>query len=289
MPEQQLPVALLAESAAYLAAHGIQTSRLDAEVLLAHVLALSRAGLYARLKTPLSQAAAEHFWQLITRRATREPLQYITGSQEFWSREFSVDQRVLIPRPDTELVIEVALLLLRDTSSSYPIRLLDIGTGSGCLAVTLATQLPHAQVWATDISADALAVAHANASRHGVSDRITFVQTDLWPPATANPFDLIVSNPPYIAQPELSGLPPEVQDWEPLLALDGGQDGLDFYRHLLQECPGQLCAGGWLVMEIGAEQQDAVLCLIAQQSTLTQSFCRNDYAGHPRVIGACRT
>ena len=292
MPERLLPISILAESTAQLASCGIQTSRLDAEVLLAHVLGVSRTSLYARLKTPLSQAAAEHFGQLVNRRAGREPLQYITGLQEFWSLEFGVDERVLIPRPETELVVEVALTLLRDTRP-LPLRLLDIGTGSGCLAVSLATEIPHAKVWATDISAEALAVAQANASRHGVADRIVFVQTDLWPPRTTNlaGFDLIVSNPPYIARSELSklsGLQPEVQDWEPRLALDGGPDGLDFYRRLLQDCSRQLCPGGWLVMEISAEQRDAVLRLIASQNTLAQFFCRNDYAGHPRVIGVCR-
>ena len=292
MPEQYLPAAILADATACLTTHGIQAPRLDAEVLLGHVLGISRTALYARLKTPLSPECVDRFWQLIVRRADREPLQYITGIQEFWSLEFSVDRRVLIPRPETELVIEVGLKHLRNASASHSqaIRILDIGTGSGCLAISLAKELPHAHIWATDISADALAVARANALRHCVSERICFIQTDLWPASPTAPagFDLIVANPPYIARPELRDLQPEVQDWEPYLALNGGQDGLDFYRRLLQDCLGQLCIDGWLVMEIGAGQKDAVLCLIAQQATLTHSLCQDDYAGHPRVICARR-
>ncbi|MGH7967011.1 MAG: peptide chain release factor N(5)-glutamine methyltransferase, partial [Candidatus Binatia bacterium] len=243
---------LLREATAALRARGISTPRLDAEVLLAHTLGVSRAGLYARLYDPCPSRQAEAFRRLIQRRARREPLQYITGIQEFWSLEVMVDSRVLIPRPETEVVVETALGLLassvagskskvqsskfkvfnpqsaiRNPQSVAPqsaIKVLDVGTGSGCIAIALAAELPQAEVWAVDVSHDALTVAEANAQRHGVAGRITFLQGDLFTPVAGqeNEFDLIVTNPPYIPRYDLATLQPEVQHWEPHTALDGG-------------------------------------------------------------------
>ncbi len=274
-----------------LTAHGISNPRLDAEVLLAHALGTDRTGLYTRLHVPLSLEQQETFRVLFQRRMQREPLQYITGVREFWSLEFKVDLRVLIPRPETEVVVETALRLLSQSAIRNPqSAILDIGTGSGCIAIVLAKELPQAEVWATDVSADALAVAGENARHHGVAERIRFLQGDLFSPLAGKEdgFDLIVANPPYIARPELAALQPEVRDWEPLAALDGGPDGLDFYRHLLHEGPTYLRTGGWLVMEIGHGQGTAVLRLARERRDLADCRCVSDYAAGERVVIACK-
>jgi len=274
-----------------LTAHDISNPRLDVEVLLAHALGTDRTGLYTRLHVPLSLEQQETFRVLFQRRMQREPLQYITGVREFWSLEFKVDLRVLIPRPETEVVVETALRLLSQSAIRNPqSAILDIGTGSGCIAIVLAKELPQAEVWATDVSADALAVAGENARHHGVAERIRFLQGDLFSPLAGKEdgFDLIVANPPYIARPELAALQPEVRDWEPLAALDGGPDGLDFYRRLLHEGPTYLRTGGWLVMEIGHGQGTAVLRLARERRDLADCRCVSDYAAGERVVIACK-
>jgi release factor glutamine methyltransferase len=274
-----------------LTAHGISNPRLDAEVLLAHALGTDRTGLYTRLHVRLSLEQQETFRVLFQRRMQREPLQYITGVREFWSLEFKVDLRVLIPRPETEVVVETALRLLSQSAIRNPqSALLDVGTGSGCIAVVLAKELPQAEIWATDVSADALAVASENARHHGVAERIRFLQGDLFSPLAGKEdgFDLIVANPPYLARPELAALQPEVRDWEPLAALDGGPDGLDFYRRLLHEGPTYLRTGGWLVMEIGHGQGTAVMRLARERRDLADCRGVSDYAARERVVIACQ-
>lgn len=296
LPRDSSLAGLLSQATAFLAAHSVPSPRLDAEVLLAHVLGGRKTELYGRLRAALDPRLRAVFWQAIRRRARREPVQYITGVQEFWSLEFSVNRHVLIPRPETELVVEVALDVL--CSSAAP-RILDLGTGSACIAVALATQLPQARLWACDVSAEALAVARTNAVHHGVADRIVFVQADMRgglsdghprgdAPIGPSGFDLIVTNPPYIAEPEFATLQAEVRDWEPRLALNGGRDGLDFYRRLLQDCPVRLRRGGWLVMEIGASQSEAVVCMAKSQDGLGGCELSYDYAGLPRVVAVCR-
>ena len=308
---------LLSRAVTVLTSHGIPNPRLDAEVLLAHVLGTGRADLYARLHDPLPHRQEEAFYRLLQRRTRHEPLQYLTGVREFWSLEFKVDRRVLIPRPETEIVVEAALRLLGEDlpqpqfrrrpphpspfdsaqgrplpqgEREPPVRLLDVGTGSGCIAIALAKELPQAEIWATDISADALAVAKENARCHSVAERIRFRQGDLFAAVVeeGGSFDLIVANPPYIAQHDFSTLPAEVRDWEPQTALDGGPDGLDFYRRLLHEGPAHLRAGGWLIMEIGQGQGAAVMRLIQEQRNLTGCRCVPDYAGRERVAVACQ-
>ena len=198
---------------------------------------------------------------------------------------------MLIPRPETERVVELALELLGSYSAP---RILDLGTGSGCIAVALASQLPQARVWACDVSVEALAVARTNAVAHNVAGRITFMRADMrqrlegHPQGAAPTFDLIVSNPPYIAGPEFATLQAEVRDWEPRLALDGGKDGLDFYRRLLQDCPVQLRPGGWLVMEIGSTQSEAVMRMARSQDNLSECRLSYDHAGLPRVVSVRR-
>lgn len=277
---------LLTDATAFLAGHGVPSPRLDAEVLLAYAMGGNRTELYLRDSPAPRQRDA--FWHTLKRRARREPVAYITGVQEFWSLEFTVNRHVLIPRPETERVVELALELLGSCPAP---RILDLGTGSGCIAVTLASQLSRARVWACDVSAEALAVARTNAVAHNVAGRMTFMQTDMrqrLPEGAAPPFDLIVSNPPYIAGPEFATLQAEVRDWEPRLALDGGKDGLDFYRRLLQDCPVQLRPGGWLVMEIGSTQSEAVRRMASSQDNLSECRLSYDYAGLPRVVSVRR-
>ncbi|MGE0821278.1 MAG: peptide chain release factor N(5)-glutamine methyltransferase [Candidatus Binatia bacterium] len=284
----QTIVNTLAEAADALSSSGIASPRLDAEVLLAHTLGLNRSGLYTRLHDPLPESQAARFQELIQRRRHREPLQYITGVQEFWSLEFKVTPDVLIPRPETELIVETALQLLSpvpNPQSPIP-SLLDIGTGSGCIAIALAKELPEAEIWATDISSAALAVAQENARRHRVAERLHFLQGDLFASFAeqGRHFTLMVSNPPYIAQSDLPRLQPEVCDWEPVLALDGGPEGLDYYTRLLHECPAYLAPHGYLVMEIGHGQHAPVLALVQQSRELTFCSSRDDYAGLERTV-----
>lgn len=282
---------VLSEAEAVLSTQTIDTARLDAEVLLGSVLGVDRAGVFSRLAQPLSPSQCNEFWRLIQRRAQHEPLQYITGFREFWSLEFLVTPAVLIPRPETELLVETTLHLVSlQNSLVRPKRILDVGTGSGCIAITLAKELPQAELWAMDISPEALTVARENAQRHGVGDRVHFFQGDVFAPLSndAPPFDVIVANPPYIASLALTMLQPEVSDWEPSAALDGGIDGLDFYRRLVKEGQSYLCSGGWLVLELGAGQFPDVQLLIQAQRNLTVETSVRDYAGHERVIVAYR-
>ena len=239
---------------------GIDSPRLTAEVLLAHVLGCDRVRLFMDLDRPLAKEELQQFRALIERRLQGEPSQYLTGKREFYGRTFSVDPRVLIPRPETELLVEAAL---REVPKDAPARLLDVCTGSGCIAITLAAERPQAQVWATDLSPDALAIARGNAERLGVLERVTFLQGDLLAPlpSDASPFDVIVSNPPYIATGAIAGLSAEVRK-EPRLALDGGADGLDLVRGIVAKARAFLRPGGQLALEIGEEQGAAVKGLL---------------------------
>ena len=282
---------MLAAGERELAAGGIDTPRLDAEVLLADALGISRTALYARLADVPSAAQRAAFRQRLTRRTSHEPVAYITGKQEFWSLEFAVEPGVLIPRPETELVVETGLGLFDSHATAAP-RIADIGTGSGCLAITLATELPRARFWAVDRSLAALTAARRNARRHGVATRIGLWCGDLLDAAAGrSAFDLIVTNPPYVATSCLdrgAGLAPEVRDWEPRPALDGGLDGLDYYRQLLgsgsRNDIDHLRAGGWFVAEVGYDQQNAVRALANGRPELSFVRCVRDYAGRDRVV-----
>ena len=278
--------ALLRDAAARLAAAGVDSARLDAELLLAHALGLSRSTLLARLREPVAATAAVAFTGLIARRARREPLAYLTGVQEFWSLPFAVTPDVLIPRPETELLAELAIAAGETAHGGTATRrVLDLGTGSGCLAVAIARELPAAQVTAVDTSAAALAVARRNAMAHGVAGRITFVAGDLYAPlAPAARFDCIVSNPPYLAPADAAS--PELA-YEPHEALYTGADGLAVIRRLLADAPARLVPGGRLLVEIGATQGDTVLAL-ARAAGLTDTRIATDLAGRPRVLVATR-
>jgi release factor glutamine methyltransferase len=228
----------------------------DAEVLARHVLGWDLTRYTVSRREPAPAGFAEQFDRLIARRLTREPVSQIVGHREFWGLDFEVTRDVLTPRPETELVVQAAIdLCPRD---GQPI-IVDIGTGSGCIAIALATELPGARFIASDASLAALAVARRNAARHGVSERIAFLHSSLIAPE--NDVEMIVSNPPYVPTTERHTLPPEVHDYEPHLALFGGDDGLDFYRRLFNDAPGDLNEGGWMIFEVGYDQAERVKTL----------------------------
>ncbi|MCC7354951.1 MAG: peptide chain release factor N(5)-glutamine methyltransferase [Anaerolineae bacterium] len=247
----------LGEATERLAVAGVDEPRLDAELLLSHHLGLTRVALVAHPDRLLAPAEIASLTALLARRAGREPLPYILGTREFFGLHFAVDPRVLIPRPETELLVERALLLVSRRQPSQPLRIADVGTGSGCIAVALATHLPNANIYATDVSAGALAVAQKNAATHGVESRVRFLLGDLLSPLP-QPMHLIVANLPYVARQEWDMLSSEVGYYEPRPALDGGPDGLDLVRRLLAQAPAYLLPGGALLLEIGAGQGEAV-------------------------------
>lgn len=239
--------AVLAAAIARCEAAGVPEPRADAEVLLAHALGTSRTGLVLAARRPMPADAAARFAALLDRRERREPVSYIVGEREFWSCALAVDRRVLIPRPETELLVETALRLAPDAR-----RILDCATGSGAVAVAVARERRDATVVASDVSPDALAVARTNTARH--APVVTLVCADLLAAWGDGAFDLVVTNPPYVADGDLSGLMPEVRDFEPRLALAAGLDGLDVLRVLLATVARVLRPGGWLVSEIGIGQ-----------------------------------
>lgn len=258
---------------------GIASARLEAQLLLAHVLKCSRMQLYTGFDKPLGEAELTGYRELIRRRLGGEPVAYLLGEHEFWGLPFFVDENVLVPRPDTETVVEVARSLRADRSA--PCRVLDLCTGSGVLAISLAKELPAAQVVATEVSPAAAAIARRNAERNGVADRVDVRTGDLWAPVTGEKFDLIVSNPPYIATSVISTLPPEVRR-EPVLALDGGDDGLRFYDRICAVARLHLEPGGALVVEHGFDQAAAVRERF-EAANFERVTLVNDLAKNPRV------
>ena len=283
---------LLSVSTDYLEEKQIESPRLTAEVLLAFQLNLNRVKLYLNLDLPLNDDEISGYRELIRRRLQREPLQYITGVQEFWSLDFQVDPRVLIPRPETELLVEKALERIKESSETHghPLEILDLGTGSGALAITLAKEIQGARIWATDISPEAIELARLNASRHDVSGRIEFRQGDLWH-ALDDPnitFDLIVSNPPYVSIDEYEYLAPEVRDHEPRIALDGHEEGLFYIRKIIEKCPEFLNPGGWLLLEMAPGQTEKALELIRATKIFENEDRIKDYGHLYRVVLAQR-
>lgn len=270
-----------------LSAGGIDSPRLDAEVLLAHCLNRSREHLVADGDSIMSLAAARGFEVMVQRRLAREPVAYITASQEFWSLNFTVTPAVLIPRPDTERLVEVALLQTGKFPAATPLRILDLCTGSGAVAVSLARELPSAQICATDISLAALAIARSNAAAHQTAARVQFFAGDLFDALSRRPeagFELIVSNPPYVRRAEIVSLAPEVNRWEPRAALDGGVDGLDFYRRIAVAAADYLAPQGALALEIGADRASEVSAICADTGRYRDLEVFQDYAGRDRVL-----
>ena len=265
----------------------IDSCRLDAELLLGHVLGMTRAQLVVAANSRLSRAQREQYEALLARRFRREPVAYITGRQEFWSLDFDVTPDVLIPRPETELVVEIALKLAADLRASQPLRVLDMGTGSGAIAIALASELPRAQICAADCSIAALTVARRNAVRNGVADAIHFLQSDLFAGLghLKDRFDLILSNPPYIRRSEIAQLEPEVSRWEPRGALDGGADGLDCYRRIAAGAFDYLSPNGATIVEIGADMNASVTALFVSAGAADAQVYQ-DYSGKDRVVVA---
>jgi release factor glutamine methyltransferase len=255
---------------------------LDAELLARDLLGWDRATWIARQHEDTPAAFAGQFAELVARRQQREPVAYIRGRQEFYGREFAVTPAVLIPRPETEALIEESLLLLPALGFSRPLTVIDVGTGSGCIVVTLASEYPHARYIATDTSQDALAVARTNATRHGVADRIEFVQGPYFA-GIAGPFNVIVTNPPYVAETDRAALPPEVARYEPAAALLAGSDGLRDIREIVRHASNALHDDGSLVMEMGYGQRDQVAALASETPDLVLVRTRSDPQGIPRV------
>lgn len=271
----------------YFSRHKVEQPRASAEVLLAYVLGKERIQLYLHYDQPLTATELARYRRAIQRRAAHEPTQYITQKQEFWSLEFEVNPSVLIPRPETELLVEMAIDLLGHHAHTV----LDLGTGSGAIAVAIAHERPAARILAADISYAALQVAKRNALRHHVQHRIWFVAAnwfDSLAPLRAG-FDLIVSNPPYIGDDELAGLAPEIEKYEPATALKGGgPQGLDTIRTLLETAPDYLRPGGSILLEIGQGQADILQDELQQNLNFQGYRIKNDYSGIPRILHLTR-
>ena len=280
----------LNQTTSRLKVHRVENPRLNAELLLARSLNLSREGLYRSLHDLLQEKEREALENMIQRRISGEPLQYILEQQEFWSIDLKVDSRVLIPRPETELLIEQSLPILSEISLKRNPSVLEIGTGSGAIAIVLAKEVKNIFLIATDISRDALILAKENAKSVGVLDRIKFVTGDLFSPFHPTkgrvPFDLILSNPPYIIRRKINTLAEEVKDYEPRIALDGGEDGLAFYRCIVPEASFYLREGGWLLLEAALGQSGDICKMIEEEGNFLEPQCIPDLSGIGRVVKA---
>jgi release factor glutamine methyltransferase len=276
----------LAEASKFLSQRGVTESRLEAEVLLAHVLGVARISLYAHPEQPGTPEQESGYRELLQRRGEGEPLAYLCGEKEFFSLAIEVNRSVLIPRPETELVVEAALEALRRAKETGQTpTFFDVGTGSGAIAVALLVNLPESRAIASDLSSAALGVARRNAERHGVADRLRLIEGDLFG-GFEDRVDVVVSNPPYVGEDERDLLPREVRDWEPHEALFAGRDGLDVIRRLAAESPRHLSVGGSLIFEIGYGHDQAVRRLLEADGRWTDLDIRQDLAGIPRVVVA---
>lgn len=280
---------IIQRSADFLGRQGVDSARLQSELLLAHALQVPRLKLYLDFERALSPAELETVRRFIKRRAKREPLQHIIGFTSFCGLEITVNSDVLIPRPETELLAERAWQFLNSFSikNSAPPKALDFGTGSGCLAIALAVKCPRAQLAALDVSPAALKVARQNADRHHVAERIQFIEGDGFGALPSNMrLDLIVSNPPYIAAAEIEKLAPEVRQYDPRIALDGGQDGLNFYELFANRAAALLGPGGKIMLEFGDGQKEGV-CQIFHRQRWSVEAVASDDTGRPRILIAC--
>ncbi len=272
----------------YFTSNGIDSPRATAEILLATLLKLKRIDLYLRYDQPLLKNELSEFKSLIKRRVNREPVAYIIGKKEFWSLDLEVNPNVLIPRPDTETLVEAALSCLRpiDSPPDPAGQLLELGTGSGAIVLALASERPAYRYVATDISLKALEIARRNASRHHLASAVQFVAGNWLDPFSPNKpvFDMILSNPPYIPSEDISGLQPEVNRFEPLLALDGRSDGFHAIRQIIFSAHPLLKPQGVLLLEMGFNQKEAVIQLIQRCGHYHPIQIIKDYAGHDRVV-----
>lgn len=278
---------VIQRSSEFLSRKGVDSPRLQVELFLAHVLQVPRLKLYLNFERTLTDAELATLRTMVKRRGEREPLQHIVGSTSFCGFEIAVNRDVLIPRPETELLAERASTLLK-APRSEPAHVLDFGTGSGCLAIVIALQCPDAVVHALDVSSAALSVAQANAARHGLSGRIQFHNGNgLSALPDTLTFDLLVANPPYVPTPEIETLQPEVRDHDPRLALDGGPDGLTFYRSLAADAPPHMHSAGIALLEFGDGQEQSVQEIFRNQSWDLVEVAK-DYSARPRILIARR-
>ena len=268
-----------------LVAENVDSPRLDAELILGHLLEESRAGLYAHDHQALSHQVAAGYTRLVRRRMAREPLAYVIGRRAFYDVDLVVDSRALIPRPETEHLVDAALEWCRHMPLPNP-RIIDVGTGSGAIAIVLARHLPDARVTAADYSADALALATRNAERYGLGERIAFVQSDLLA-SVSGPFDAVTANLPYVPSAEVAGLQPEVSQYEPHLALDGGTDGLALIRRLMAQLGSALARPGLALFEIDRRQSLAVAECAQEHLQPCDVHVMADLAGLDRVVKVC--
>ena len=263
---------------------GIETPELDARLLLQHALGLNHTVLAGASDRVLSETQRQEVAALARRRLQREPLAYIMGEQEFWSLRLQVSRATLIPRPETEILVESALALLAAAGRrEQALRILDLGAGSGAILFALLHELPNATGLGIDKSADAIAIARANAARLHFATRAAFEVRDFAAPLPGT-FDLVVSNPPYVTSAELQALAPDIRDYEPRLALDGGGDGLAAYRAIALSAPAAVAPGGWLLVEIGAGQERAIADIFARRGLAALGSARTDLAGIPRTL-----
>jgi len=285
-PDDWTIIKLLQWTTTYFKENGIEGPRLDAELLLASALGLARIDLYLRHDQPLNEGELSRFRALVKRRAAREPVAYITGVKEFWGLEMMVGPEVLIPRPETECVVEGILEFIKSRNGPEEWRFLDLGTGSGAIALALARSCPTAWVTALDRSCRALAIADRNRRRHNLQDRVHLLAGD-WLAPICGPharFDVIVSNPPYIPSGQIDGLQPEIVIYEPRAALDGGPDGLACVALIIDAAPALLSKGGALFLEIGHDQYPAVRQMAATSGAYRDVACTSDYSGKDRVV-----
>lgn len=275
---------LLSWTTSYFQRHHIEQARTDAEILLAHLLGLRRIDLYVQHEKPLTPGELVRFRSMVTRRITREPVAYILGAKEFWSMDLEVGPGVLIPRPETECLVEAALAILDD--EHFPQRILELGTGTGAISLALAKERKQHRFFSSDRSVRAVSLARKNAKHHQLDHLIRFFAGDWFAPlSSAGVFDLIVSNPPYIPSRDLDTLSPEIRKHEPLAALDGGRNhGLGCLAHIVQGAPGYLRPGGWVLLEIGHDQGAEVLDIADAVGCYENETVKQDYSGFDRIV-----
>jgi len=283
-------IKLIRWSTSYLKSYEIDSPRATGEILLAHALQLKRIDLYLKYDQPLVSEELQIFKSLIKRRVRREPVAYILGAKEFWSLDLEVNPAVLIPRPETECLVEVALDLMGQQISGPQQRILDLGTGSGAIVLALASQQPRHMYFASDRFQSTVEVACRNAGRHGLSSSIHFLAGDWFSALNSSRtgFDMIVSNPPYIPSQVISGLQPEIHQYEPVVALDGDRDGLACYRNIIGAAHNYLKPGGALLLEIGHDQREDARQIAAVSDRYEEFNCSKDYSGYDRVISMRR-
>jgi len=282
----------LKKATAMLEFAAVSTPLLDAQVLLCHVLQVDRFYLYAHPERVLMPEEERRYFELIQKRAEGMPVQYLVLNQEFMGLDFYVEEGVLIPRADTEILVEAVIQYFQERKRIFAPVIADLGSGSGAIAVSLASRISRAFLYAVDISEKALQISKANAERHGVSDRMRFLRGDLFEPLKAEglegKLDALVSNPPYIPRGEIDNLQKEVALYEPRLALDGGEDGLDFYRRIIADAPLFLKEGGLLALEVGYDQAQPVNQMLKEKGCFQKIEIKKDLSGIDRVVTALR-